>query len=177
MFMEISDAEMLSKYLRKSRALGLFWIPRRGVAWIYSFKIKTSADAQRVAEVKKKIYKNEFPYPDLIVRFKDVPPHDQEWKIYKKRKDGFMKEERESRMVRRAREKIEKKLDGSMTLRDIATVYNIQPQTARKWAIGNKNNKPLISKSHIFKDFGGRVRISKKGVRILDKNIKKKRKF
>lgn len=170
-FMEISDLEMLSKYLRKSRALGLIWIPRRGVAWIYSFVVHNSRDAKRVGDVKKKIYANQFPYPDLIVKFKDVPKSDKEWAIYKKRKKHFMKEDRETKRVRVARQRIEKKLDGSMTYREIATVYGVKKPTVENWIHGDK----VIGKSYLFKDFTGRVRIDKKGMKLLDKRMKKKR--
>lgn len=179
MGLEISDFDMLSKYLRKSRALGLIWIPKRGEAWIYSFVTKTSRDAKRVAETKKLIYRNEFPYPDLKVRFKDVPKEDEEWQLYKKRKAGFMKEDKESKAVRMARAKIMRKLDGSLTLRDIAKIYDVHLQTARNWACGNKyrDMKPKIGKSHLFKDFSGKMRVDKKGVKLLEKRIKKEKGF
>lgn len=163
----VSDIRNVDRFLRERRAFALFYIPKRGELWLYRLFGKSPRDERRIMELRKDLLNGEFPKPHLKNNFKVLKT--PLWNdYYKKKKAPFMKKERESKLVRRMREKIEKKMEGSANIYDISKIYKIHYRTAYDWIVKK------VPKKYRFKDFHGRVRVTKRGLQTLEKKLKRK---
>jgi len=162
MLMCISDIRNADRFIRERRAFAIFYIPKRGEMWCYRLFGKNPMDEREITKIKKALLKGEFPKPHYRNHFKILT--NQLWKdYYNYKKKPFMKKERESKLVRRMREKIEKKMEGSASVYDISKIYKIHRVTAHKWIT------KFVPKKYKFKDFHGRVRVTKEGLRRLQR--------
>lgn len=173
-FIEISDIKMISRYIRESRAVGLFYIPKRGIVWYFHLQAKNPRGASKVIELRKELMKGNFVKPTFISWFKPFSNKDEVWEEYARRKKAHIRREKESKEARRLRLRVEKMLEGSLTLRELAKGYKVHPQTIRDWI----KKHLLIYKKYrkcVFKDFSRRVRLSKEGIKALDKKVRRNR--
>lgn len=170
MLMCISDIRNADRFIRERRAFAIFYIPKRGELWCYRLFGKNPMDEKEITKIKKALLNGEFPKPHYRNHFKplDNPLWNNYWKY---KKHPFMKKERESKLVRRMREKIEKKMEGSADTNDLRKIYKISFPTVYRWI------KKYVAKKYIFKDYHGRVRITKNGIMMLDKKIRRDKGF
>lgn len=159
----ISDIKNADRFLREKRAFAIFYIPRRGDMWCYRLFGKNPLDERRINQIKKALMDGEFPAPHYRNHFKmlKTPLWEEYFNI---KKLPFMKRERESKLVRKMRERIERKMTGSVTVRDLMKMYSVTDKTVYQWL-------KLLPKKYKFKDFHGRIRLTKIGFLILPKKL------
>jgi hypothetical protein len=162
----ISDIKNADRFLRERRAFALFYIPKRGEMWCYRLFGKNPLDERKITETRKRIMNGEFPMPNYRNHF--TPMTGQLWDEYvSKKKLPFMKRDRESKLVRKMRERIEKKLNGSATVADIKKMFQVSYVTAYAYI----NKYRFVPKKYLFKDFQGRIRVAGQGIDILRRKI------
>lgn len=161
----ISDIKNADRFIRERRAFALFYIPSRSNMWCYRLFGKNPRDEKNVTDIKKALLNGEFPTPHYRNHFKALKT--PLWNDYiSKKKMPFMKKERESKLVRKMREKLEKKMEGSVNVYELKKIYGVTDKTIYKYI-------KFLPVKYRFKDIHGRIRITKEGLRILPKKLQR----
>jgi len=162
---------LLEKWLRgvgkESRVDCIWRIVRRGM--FYSYGAKTGS----LQKIRIDGRTNDIKYPtsDFVGFWQPIPKKCEYWNKYLKRKDQFLKATKESAKLIRKRQRQMKKIADSLTIRDIAEIQNVKPQTVRLWI----NRDKAFSKRYVFIDMTGRIRIKMRGYEIGLRRLEKKK--
>ncbi len=149
---------LLEKWLRgigETRVNAIFKVERRGMFRAYGDR------SGALQKIRYDSESNNFQYPDadFVGFWKRIPNKNRFWMDYEKRKNRFLSSNRESAKIQREREKVQKQLSDSLTIKDIMEIHQVGESTVRDWI--NKFN--IFPDRSVFRDLGGHTRVKHKG--------------
>jgi hypothetical protein len=159
----IPNINLIQKDFKNLKINCLWVIDRRGRFYSYSQKTGSLQRIKFLPSTKEV----EYPEPDFVGHWRDVAK-DKIWERYLQLKDGQLAKKMVNVNVIKRMEKMEKKMDNSYTLRDMAKIAKINESTISKW-----RDRGLIPKSYMFNDPSGRIRITKSGFEKLLKRVER----
>ena len=147
----ISDLKMLDRFVRESRADVFFYIPRRGVVWVYRLIAKHPGEERMMVKRRKALLNGEFPTPDFVDYFGTCYHMKKYWARYMKRKTAYMMQ---SKLTNKTLVKIQDKLESierNTVIRSRAAKFlKVTNTTLCRWEKDWRHN-PLKRKLRVVK--------------------------